>query len=246
MEKVQISFNINTQDVSKAEEVLQLARNDLIAFGKLFLPDDFMRSETPPFHYEMADAIDDKNCKQLAIILPRGHGKTVLTKCSIIKDFCFTPKDDMHFYAWVSATQKLSTGNMDYIKYHFEFNEKIKYYFGNLKGKKWTEEDVELKNGCKLISKSNVDGIRGGAKLHKRYDLIILDDFEHEANTITSEARAKNSNLVTAVVYPALEPHTGRLRVNGTPVHYDSFINNDCDDDKVGKHLCYFPALYCC
>ena len=226
MEKDKISFNINSRNVSEAEEVLQLASKDLIAFGKLFLPDDFMRSETPPFHFEMADAIDNKNCKQLAIILPRGHGKTVLTKCSIIKDFCFTPKDDMHFYAWVSATQKLSTGNMDYIKYHFEFNEKIKYYFGNQKGKKWTEEDVELKNGCKLISKSNVAGIRGGAKLHKRYDLIILDDFEHEQNTITAEARAKNSNLVTAVVYPALEPHTGRLRVNGTPVHYDSFINN--------------------
>ena len=83
-----------------------------------------------------------------------------------------------------------------------------------------------MSNGCKLISKSNVAGIRGGAKLHKRYDLIVLDDFEHEANTITPEAREKNANLVTAVVYPALEPHTGRLRVNGTPVHYDSFINN--------------------
>lgn len=214
------------QNISKAEEALQLASKDMIAFGKLFLPDDFMRSETPAFHYEMADAIDNPEVKQLAVILPRGHGKTVLTKCSIIKDFVFCPKDDMLFYAWVSATQKLSTGNMDYIKYHFEFNDKIKYYFGNLKGKKWTEEDVELSNGCKLISKSNVAGIRGGAKLHKRYDLIILDDFEHEANTITAEARSKNSNLVTAVVYPAIEPHTGRLRVNGTPVHFDSFINN--------------------
>jgi hypothetical protein len=115
---------------------------------------------------------------------------------------------------------------MDYIKHHIEFNDKIKYYFGNMRGTKWTEEDVELTNGCKLISKSNVSGIRGGAKLHKRYDLIVLDDFEHEANTITREAREKNANLVTAVVYPALEPHTGRLRVNGTPVHYDSFINN--------------------
>ena len=217
--------NINSQNVNEAEEALRLASKDLIAFGKLFLPDDFMRSETPPFHYEMADSIDDKGCKQLAIILPRGHGKTVLTKCSIIKDFCFLD-EDMHFYAWVSATQKLSVGNMDYIKYHFEYNDRIKYYFGSLKGKKWTEEDIELTNGCKLISKSNVAGIRGGAKLHKRYDLIILDDFEHEQNTITSEARAKNANLVTAVVYPALEPHTGRLRVNGTPVHYYSFINN--------------------
>ena len=220
-------MNINSQNVSKAEETLRLASKDLITFGKLFLPDDFMRSETPPFHYEMADAIDNsEEIKQLAIILPRGHGKTVLTKASIIKDFCFCPKDDMLFYAWVSATQKLSVGNMDYIKYHFEYNDKIKYYFGSMKGKKWTEEDIELTNQCKLISKSNVAGIRGGAKLHKRYDLIILDDFEHEANTISADARAKNSNLVTAVVYPAIEPHTGRLRVNGTPVHYDSFINN--------------------
>ena len=177
-----------------------------------------MRSETPPFHFQMADAIDDLEAKQLAIILPRGHGKTVLTKASILKDFLFCPEDDMHFYAWVSATQKLSVGNMDYIKYHLEYNDRIKYYFGAMKGGKWTEEDIELKNGCKLISKSNVAGIRGGAKLHKRYDLICLDDFEHEQNTITVDARAKNANLVTAVVYPALEPHTGRLRVNGTPV----------------------------
>jgi len=218
--------NLNLNNVSEVEEVFQLASKDLISFGKLFLPDDFMRSETPPFHYEVADSIDDPSVKQLAIILPRGHGKTVLTKASILKDFLFCPKDDMHFYAWVSATQKLSVGNMDYIKYHLEYNDKIKYYFGMMKGPKWTEEDIELSNGCKLISKSNVAGIRGGAKLHKRYDLIILDDFEHEANTITRDARDKNANLVTAVVYPALEPHTGRLRVNGTPVHHDSFINN--------------------
>ena len=221
-------MNINSQNVSEAENALKVASKDLIAFGKLFLHEDFMRSETPFFHYEMADVIDDSSIKQVAIIIPRGHGKTVLTKASILKDFlfCDTSQGDFLFYAWVSATQKLSVGNMDYIKHHLDYNDRIKYYFGNMRGKKWTEEDIELTNGCKLISKSNVAGIRGGAKLHKRYDLIVLDDFEHEQNTITREARDKNANLVTAVVYPALEPHTGRLRVNGTPVHYDSFINN--------------------
>tara|TARA_R110001592_G_scaffold286851_1_gene555476 strand:- start:487 stop:2052 length:1566 start_codon:yes stop_codon:yes gene_type:complete len=226
--------NINTQNVSEAEEALKLAYTDLIAFGKLFLPDDFLRSETPFFHYEVADAIDDLEVKQCAIIIPRGHGKTVLTKASMLKDFVFC-KNDFLFYAWVSATQKLSVGNMDYIRHHLEFNDRLKYYFGNLKGKKWTEEDIELSNGCKLISKSNVAGIRGGAKLHKRYDLIVLDDFEHEANTITQEARDKNANLVTAVIYPAIEPHTGRLRVNGTPVHYDSFINNLLNNHAKAK-----------
>ena len=115
---------------------------------------------------------------------------------------------------------------MDYIKYHLEYNDKIHYFFGLQKGNKWTEEDIELKNGCKLVCKSNISGIRGGAKLHKRYDLIALDDFEDENNTLTPDSRSKNANLITAVVYPALEPHTGRLRINGTPVHFDSFINN--------------------
>ena len=216
--------NINTQNVSKAEEALMLAKNDMIAFGKLFLPDDFMRSETPFFHYEVADLISDVSVRQMAVILPRGHGKTVLTKCNILQDFLFA--NEPLFYGWVAASSKISVPNLDYIKYHLEFNDKVSYYFGSLKGKKWTEDDIELKNGCKLISKSNLSGIRGGAKLHKRYDLIVLDDFEDENNTVTPESRAKISNLVTAVVFPALEPGTGRLRINRTPVHYDSFINN--------------------
>tara|TARA_R100000656_G_scaffold13152_1_gene13611 strand:- start:2118 stop:3680 length:1563 start_codon:yes stop_codon:yes gene_type:complete len=241
-------MNINSQDVNEAERALLLSSKDLIAFGKLFLPEDFLRSETPPFHYLIADTIDNKEVKQSAIIVPRGHGKTILTKASILKDFIFCPKDDFLFYAWVSATQKLSVGNMDYIKHHLDYNDRIRYYFGNLKGRKWTEEDIELSNGCKLISKSNVAGIRGGAKLHKRYDLIVLDDFEHEANTITREARDKNANLVTAVVYPAIEPHTGRLRVNGTPVHYDSFINNlltqHAKAEKSGRDFAWKVITY--
>ena len=214
--------NVNFNNVSKVEEELLLASKDMIAFGKLFLPDDFMRSESPFFHYEVGDAVSDKSIRQLAVILPRGHGKTVLTKCNIMQDFCFS-KDPL-FYGWVAASSKISVPNLDYIKYHFEYNDKIRYYFGDLKGRKWTEDDMELKNGTKLISKSNLSGIRGGAKLHKRYDLIVLDDFEDENNTITPESRAKISNLVTAVVFPALEPKTGRLRINGTPVHYDAFI----------------------
>ena len=214
--------NINLHNVSKEEEAFMLAKNDLIAFGKLFLPDDFMRSESPFFHYQVADALNDFSYRQLAVILPRGHGKTVLTKCSILHDFLFT--NEPLFYGWVAASSKISVPNLDYIKYHLEYNEKISYYFGSLKGKKWTEDDIELSNGCKLISKSNLSGIRGGAKLHKRYDLIVLDDFEDENNTVTSESRAKISNLVTAVVFPALEPKTGRLRINGTPVHFDAFI----------------------
>ena len=227
--------NINLNNVSQMEEQLLLAKNDLIAFGKLFLPDDFMRSETPFFHYEVADLLNDLDKRQLAVVLPRGHGKTVLTKCSILHDFVFA--EGPLFYGWVAASSKISIPNLDYIKYHLEYNDRFSYYFGDLKGKKWTEDDIELKNGCKLISKSNLSGIRGGAKLHKRYDLIVLDDFEDENNTVTPESRSKIANLVTAVVFPALEPGTGRLRINGTPVHFDAFITNILNGYEKSKKL---------
>ena len=34
-------MNLNQKNVSEAEKILLLASKDLIAFGKLFLPDDF-------------------------------------------------------------------------------------------------------------------------------------------------------------------------------------------------------------
>ena len=86
------NVNLNFHNVSKEEESLRLAYKDLISFGKLFLPDDFMRSETPPFHYTVADKINDKSIRQTAFIMPRGHGKTVLTKADIMRDFCFAGK----------------------------------------------------------------------------------------------------------------------------------------------------------
>jgi len=227
--------NVNLNNVSKMEEQLLMAKNDLVSFGKLFLPDDFMRSESPFFHYQVCDALNDYTIRQLAVILPRGHGKTVLTKCSILHDFVFTTEP--LFYGWVAASSKISVPNLDYIKYHLEYNDRFTYYFGDLKGRKWTEDDIELNNGCKLISKSNLSGIRGGAKLHKRYDLIVLDDFEDENNTVTAESRSKIANLVTAVVFPALEPHTGRLRINGTPVHFDAFITNILNGHEKAKKM---------
>ena len=51
--------NINSRNISEAEEELRLAYTDLVAFGKLFLPDDFMRSESPFFHYEVCDALNN-------------------------------------------------------------------------------------------------------------------------------------------------------------------------------------------
>ena len=221
--------NINSRDVTEAEKVLELAKTDLIAFGKLFLPGDFGKSESPPFHYEIGDSLLEPTTKSLALILPRGSGKTQLFKTFLMHKILFKDKDELMFIAWVSDNHRKSILNLQYIKQHFSGNELLQYYFGDVVGEKWTETDIVTKTGTKLISRSNLSSVRGENYLGKRYDIVALDDTESETNTVTQDAREKIKNIVYNGVKPALDLHTGRLIFAGTPVHFDSLCQNILD-----------------
>ena len=108
--------NINSKNVNEAEKVLELARTDLIAFGKLFLPGDFGKSESPPFHYEIGDALLESTTKSLALILPRGSGKTQLFKTFLMQKILFKDPKELMFMAWVSDNHRKSILNLQYIK----------------------------------------------------------------------------------------------------------------------------------
>ena len=104
--------NINSQNVSRAEEVLNNSRHDLITFGKLFLPGDFGKSESPQFHYEIADALLENTTRSLALILPRGSAKTQLFKTFLMHKILFKPQDDFLFMGWVSDNHRKSILNL--------------------------------------------------------------------------------------------------------------------------------------
>ena len=221
-------MNINSKNVTEAERVLQLAYTDLIAFGKLFLPGDFGKSESPKFHYQIADALLEQTTRALALILPRGSAKTQLFKTFLMHKILFKKKDEFLFMAWVSDNHRKSVLNLQYLKQHFQTNEVVKYYFGDIVGDKWTETDIVTSTGAKLISRSNLSSIRGENYLGKRYDIVALDDTESETNTVTFDAREKIKNIVYNGVKPALDVE-GRLIFAGTPVHYDSLCQNILD-----------------
>ena len=227
--------NINSQNVSKAEKHLLLAYQDLIAFGKLFLPGDFGKSESPLFHYEIADALLEPTSKALALILPRSSAKTQLFKTFLLHKILFKNSDELMFMAWVSDNHRKSILNLQYIKQHLETNEKIKYYFGSIVGTKWTETDIVTSTNAKLISRSNLSSIRGENYLGKRYDIVALDDTESETNTVTLDSREKIKNIVYNGVKPALDVN-GRLVFAGTPVHFDSLCQNILDGYTKAKN----------
>ena len=124
-------FNItpSPSEMKERDLVLQNAFNDLIYFGRAFLPRDFLnKSQSAPFHYEMANKmIDTKPGARICNIIPRGHGKSVIAKAAIMHKLCFAKENNQHFIAWVSEEQSQSIDHLKYIRSHFDNNKLIKY-----------------------------------------------------------------------------------------------------------------------
>ena len=220
------NLNLNG-DVSKKEEILHLAYKDLITFGKLFSPQDFLASESPPFHHEVGKIMLDRSNQQVGLVLPRDHAKSTLAATAVLHKILFATKDRPEFICWVGEAQDQAIDNVRWVQNHIEINPAIHYYFGDLQGAKWTKTDFSTKNGCRMIAKGTSQRLRGKKELSTRYTGIILDDFESEGNTKTAEGRLGIKNWVTAAVYPAIDfDKGGFLWCNGTIVHWDSFLNN--------------------
>ena len=213
------NLNLNG-NVSKNEEVLELAYKDLITFGKLFSPADYLASDSPPFHYEVGKHLLDRNLQQLAMVLPRDHAKSTLAATAVLHRFLFATKEAPEFIAWIGEAQDQARDNLAWIQYHIYENPAIHYYFGDLEGDKWTKDEFTLKNGCRMIGKGTSQRLRGKKQLSTRYTGIVLDDFESELNTKTPDSRRQIKEWVTAAVYPAIDfDKNGFLWCNGTVVH---------------------------
>ena len=219
--------NLNLHgDVSKNEELLVKAYDDLILFGKLFSPQDFLASATPGFHVEVGKLLIDRNIQQLGLVLPRDHAKSTLAATAILHRFLFATKDRPEFIAWIGEAQDQAIDNLSWVMNHIELNPAIDYYFGDLQGNKWTKSEFTLTNGCRMIAKGANQRLRGKKQLSTRFTGMVLDDFESELNTKTPEARLQIKNWVTAAVFPAIDfDKNGFLWCNGTIVHWDSFLN---------------------
>ena len=245
-EKQPETFNIipGPSEMAEKDEVLAKAYNDLLFFGRAFLPNDFLnKSASPPCHYEISNRlISTKPGERLCIILPRGFGKSILSKTAILHKLCFSGTDKQNFIAWVSEEQGQSIDHLKFLRYHLEMNKMIKYYFGNMDGgtvgKRWTEKDLVTPKGDRIIAKGTSQRLRGRAEVDVRYTGIILDDFESELNTKTPERRNEIKRWVVSTIYPALEESPGRegwIWLAGTIVHFDSFLQMTYDGYKQAK-----------
>ena len=250
------------------EKALLKASKSTIAFGKLFLP-DFQKAPSPPAHYEVMEEFDKLDKKPIALIATRDFAKTTLCKAHILRKLCFSKVAEewgigqrrTEHIGWVSSSQRKSQNNTQYIKDMLEFNKKIIEVFGNLKGRRWTAEDITTKYDDRMLSASNLTSLRGDTMSSvdtgaERYSCIIADDAENEQNTITDNARDKFADTITNALMPGIEQGQlgNKFIFINTPVHYAGFtqsmieryekIKDDPDLRRVlAWTILYYPAI---
>jgi len=208
------------------KQVLKKFRENIGLFGKFCFP-TALAKDIPPFHNEIYHHLRDETMKRVLIASPRGTAKSTvislvypLWKCAFKR-----PEEDL-FIVIISESRSQSINFLSRIKYHLSNSTVFPKEFQNLgpsTAKRWTNSDIILANGSRIVAVGTGQRVRGFIEGDTRPNLIIVDDFESELNAFTPEARAKNRKWITEAVIPSLSDD-GRVVMIGTVISEDCFL----------------------
>ena len=205
---------------------LKKLKSNMALFGRHCFPTAFRRA-TPPFHSDIYRNLVDETKKRVLIAAPRGTAKsTVSTLVFPLWKLAFKTEEEEIFIVIVSESQSQSINFLSRIKYHLTHSDNFKRLFGDLSAntaKRWTNNDVVLANGARIIAVGTGQRVRGFIEGDTRPNLIIVDDFESGLNAFTAESRVKNRKWMTEAVIPSLSDD-GRILCIGTVISEDCFL----------------------
>ena len=213
------------EQYAKKQAYKKLYEN-MALFGRYCFP-TALNKEIPPFHGEVYRALKNEEHRRVAIAAPRGTAKSTTT--SLIYPLwrvAFKKSDEDLFIVIVSESQQQSINFLSRLKYHLLHSDKFSELFGNLgptTAKRWTNNDIVLANGTRIVAVGTGQRVRGFIEGDTRPNLIIVDDFESELNAATPEARTKNRRWMTEAVIPSLSDE-GKIVMIGTVISEDCFL----------------------
>ena len=229
--------------MSDKREIIEKMQQDMLLFGRMVMPNMFS-SESPKFHYTITETLQDNNIKQINIIAPRGHAKSSVV-AGVYPLFHLMFDKGVKVIVLVSRTQSHATKLLGTIKDVLDYSKEFRYFFGywgQHSARKWSNNEIELKDGSIVICKGTGQQIRGIKHGNQRPTLLILDDPEDEVNTKTAEAMEFNLRWLLQSGVPSLDPLTGKICVIGTPQHQRCLVET-LKDMEGWNNLEFRPNL---
>ena len=172
-------------------------RTDRLLFARFFFHEKLGHSFSR-FHRETFDEPKTPFAQRApmsgfrrARMVPRGNGKTTTrVRIAVLHDAVYEYE---RFIVIIAEQQDLSRKRLREIRLELERNERMRRFFGDLKGNVWHSDDLELSNGVMISAKSMRGQVRGitNPLTNERPTMVYCDDAEHSREVLNPENRAK-------------------------------------------------------
>lgn len=200
------------------DQAIDTASRNVITFGRIWFPRTF-RQENAPFHYDMSDLVLTPGNRMVAFKIFRDGAKT---------SFCRTLMAFKVAYALgntgmiVGDNSTNAERSLRWLKKQIEFNRRFTEAYGLKKGKKWSENWIEIINtrfkdvyGEPLVYAFVATGITGSTRGLNiddyRPDFILCDDICNNENVATAEQRKKVDDTLFGDLLRSLAPESENI-----------------------------------
>lgn len=171
------------------------------------------------------------------ILAPRGHGKSTI--CTICFPVWKLLRDPELKVLIVSNTQAQACSFLREIRGHLESNPWVRANFGELPGRPWSEDELNLRIRRSVSKEANFSAMGVlGPVISKHYDIIILDDIVDEDNAASARQRERLLLWFYKTLLPCLEPD-GELHILGTRYHYLDLYGHLTASEFRERHRVY-------
>jgi len=229
-------------------ELVRLCAVDDTLYAKTFFPKTFR--QVPPSFHRKIDEVLASPARYVSIMVFRGGAKTTKLRLFTSKRIAYGIS---HTILFVSSAQGHSIKSLEWVKKQVEFNTLWAQTFQLTKGKRWSNEDIEIMHGVdeypiRLLALGITGQVRGVNIDDYRPDLIVVDDPDDEETTATAEQRLKTSDLFFGALAKSLAPTSeapgAKMVLLQTPFNDNDLISSCAKDPQwVSLRFGCFDAL---
>lgn len=223
-------------DLSPKEMVaVRLGIDRILAHQTLFKHRHPQR--TPDFHKILIADWHSPNKNVLDMVF-RGGAKSTIGEEAIVIRACY---QEFRNCLIVGSSFDRAAARLHAIRREFETNELIHELYGDLRGRPWGDDKIELSTGIVIQALGKGQSLRGIKELDQRPDLLLVDDLEDRSDVFKPEARQKIRDWHDFDLVPACDP-SYLERMAATPLHPDSLPMRLSRDPEWVTHT--FPLYY--
>lgn len=182
---------------------LKKARDNFEYFDKVYFPPEFYGddySKPGVFHKKICGIADKRDKKVHLICGPRDHSKTAMLQKKVLHMFLFGHRKYMGIGSETLETPEYYLADLIY---YLTYNERLTHDFvlewHECSTKKMFATSEQNPKGTFMQTLSEEKSARGKTRLQRRFDFVLLTDFENYTTSLTKDARRKRRDRLNEI-----------------------------------------------